>query len=186
MIGEIKPTAAHVGRHERYASGAAYVTRLEKLPLGRVVNDKRVEDHHAIIPTRSQHDLKKMGPDESRIYDLVAKRFLAVFHPDAVYERTRVETTVVEHVFRTSGRVLIEAGWKAVYGEEAQKPRRRGRLRRRPAPAARSSRARTSRRARSSRSARRRSLRGASRRHRSWARWRPPARTSRTPSCARR
>ena len=122
MIGEIKPTAAHVGRHERYAQGAAYVTRLERLPLGRVVNDKRVEDHHAIIPTRSQHDLKKMGPDESRVYDLVAKRFLAVFHPDAVYERTRVETTVAEHVFRTSGRVLIEAGWKAVYGEEAQKP----------------------------------------------------------------
>jgi DNA topoisomerase-3 len=123
MIGEIKPTVAHVGRHERYAQAAAYVNRLEKLPLGRVVNDKRVEDHHAIIPTRSDHDLTKMGPDESRIYDLVAKRFLAVFHPDAVYERTRVETTVAEHAFRTSGRVLVEAGWKAVYGEEAQKPK---------------------------------------------------------------
>ncbi|HSE80278.1 MAG TPA: DNA topoisomerase 3 [Gaiellaceae bacterium] len=122
MIGEIKPTAAHVGQSERYAQAASYVTRLDKLPLGRVVNDKRVEDHHAIIPTRSDHDLTKMGPDESRIYDLVAKRFLAIFHPDAVYERTRVETTVVEHVFRTSGRVLVEAGWKGVYGEEAQKP----------------------------------------------------------------
>ncbi len=50
-------------------------------------------------------------------------RFLAVFHPEAVYERTRVETTVAEHVFRTSGRVLIEAGWKAVYGEEADADR---------------------------------------------------------------
>ncbi len=121
MIGEIKPTAAHVGRHERYGQAASYVTRLEKLPLGRVVNDKRVEDHHAIIPTRSDHDLTKMGPDEARVYDLVSKRFLAVFHPDAVYERTRVETTVAEHVFRTSGRLLVEAGWKAVYGEEARK-----------------------------------------------------------------
>jgi DNA topoisomerase III len=120
MIGEIKPTAAHVGRNERYAKGAAFVTRMEKLPLGRVVNDKRVEDHHAVIPTRSEHDLSKMGPDESRIYDLVAKRFLAIFHPDAVFERTRIETTVAEHVFRTSGRILIEAGWKAVYGEESQ------------------------------------------------------------------
>ncbi|HXV58372.1 MAG TPA: DNA topoisomerase 3, partial [Gaiellaceae bacterium] len=124
MIGEIKPTASLVGRNEAYARAAAYVTRLEKLPLGKVVNDKRVEDHHAIIPTRSEHDLGKMGPDEARIYDLVAKRFLAVFHPDAVYERTRIETTVAEHVFRTSGRVLVEAGWKAVYGEE---PRRDGR-----------------------------------------------------------
>ena len=49
-------------------------TSRPKFPLGRVVNDARVEDHHAIIPTKSEHDLSKMGPDESRIYDLVAKR----------------------------------------------------------------------------------------------------------------
>ena len=119
MIGEIKPTANMVGRNSKYSEAAAYVTRLDKLPLGRVVNDARVEDHHAIIPTKSEHDLSKMGPDESRIYDLVAKRFLAAFHPEAVFERTRVETTVQEHVFRTSGRVLLEAGWKSVYGQEA-------------------------------------------------------------------
>jgi DNA topoisomerase-3 len=60
-----------------------------------------------------------LGPEERKVYDLIARRFLAIFHPDARYERTRVETTVSEHVFRTSGRVLVEAGWKAVYGEEA-------------------------------------------------------------------
>jgi DNA topoisomerase-3 len=119
MIGEIKPTANFVGRNSKYAEAASYVTRLEKLPLGRVINDARVEDHHAIIPTRSEHDLSKMGPDEARIYDLIAKRFLAAFHPEAVFERTRVETTVEEHVFRTSGRVLLEPGWKSVYGHEA-------------------------------------------------------------------
>jgi DNA topoisomerase-3 len=118
MIAEIKPTADFVGRNSKYTEAAKYVTRLEKLPLGRVVNDAKVEDHHAIIPTKSEHDLTKMGPDEARIYDLVAKRFLAAFHPEAVFERTRVETTVEEHVFRTSGRVLLEAGWKSVYGEE--------------------------------------------------------------------
>jgi DNA topoisomerase-3 len=119
LIPEIQPTANLVGRNGAYEKAAAYVTRLEKLPLGRVVNDAKVEDHHAIIPTRAEHDLEKMGADERKIYDLVAKRFLAVFHPDARYERTRIETTVSEHVFRTSGRVLVEAGWKAVYGEEA-------------------------------------------------------------------
>jgi DNA topoisomerase-3 len=119
MIAEIKPTANLVGRNSKYAEAASYVTRLEKLPLGRVVNDARVEDHHAIIPTKAEHDLTKMGPDESRIYDLIARRFLAAFHPEAVFERTRVETTVEEHVFRTSGRVLLEAGWKSVYGAEA-------------------------------------------------------------------
>ncbi|MEO8289382.1 MAG: DNA topoisomerase 3 [Gaiellaceae bacterium] len=119
MIPEIQPTANMVGRNPKYEQAAAYVTRLDKLPLGRVVNDARVEDHHAIIPTKGEHNLSKMGPDEARIYDLVAKRFLAAFHPEAVFERTRVETTVAEHVFRTSGRVLLVAGWKSVYGEEA-------------------------------------------------------------------
>src|SRR5205823_12117483 len=99
---------------------ARYVLSLDRLPLGRVVNDKKVADHHALIPTRSEHDLDRMGSDERKVYDLVAKRFLAIFHPDAVFERTRVETTVVEHIFRTSGRILVEAGWRAVYGEEIQ------------------------------------------------------------------
>src|SRR4051794_23280710 len=124
MVAEIKPTAALVGHNGQYARAAEYVTSLERLPLQRVVNDKKVEDHHALIPTRSEHDLSRMGQDELKVYDLVAKRFLAVFHPEAVYERTRVETTVTEHVFRTSGRRLVEPGWKAVYGEEASDPRR--------------------------------------------------------------
>jgi DNA topoisomerase III len=123
MIAEIKPTAELVGRGPQYRRGAEYVLSLDKLPLGRVVNDKKVQDHHAIIPTRSEHDLGRMGQDELKVYDLVAKRFLAVFHPEAVYERTRVETTVQRHIFRTSGRRLVEPGWKAVYGEEAEQPR---------------------------------------------------------------
>jgi DNA topoisomerase III len=117
LIPEIQPTAALVGKNAEYAKPAKYVTGLEKLPLGRVVSDAKVTDHHAIIPTRSEHDLEKMGDDERKIYDLVARRFLSVFFPDAVFERTRVETTVADHVFRTSGRVLIEAGWRTAYDE---------------------------------------------------------------------
>jgi DNA topoisomerase-3 len=117
MAGEIKPTASTVGRQAEYARAAQYVLGLDVLPLGRVVNDAKVTDHHAIIPTRDQHRVDKMSDDDRRVYDLVARRFLAVFHPDAVFENTRLETTVAEHVFRTRGRVLLEAGWRAVYGE---------------------------------------------------------------------
>jgi DNA topoisomerase-3 len=122
LIEEIRPTAGFVGRNSEYAEAAAYVTRLERLPLERVVNDLKVADHHAIIPTKAEHELARMGEDERRVYDLVAKRFLAIFHPDAVYERTRMETTVESRIFRTSGRVLLEPGFKKVYGEEVQKP----------------------------------------------------------------
>jgi DNA topoisomerase III len=120
LRGDIKPTAELVGRAREYAAAAAYVTGLDVLPLGRVVSDAKVTDHHAIIPTRTQHDLSKMNADDRRVYDLVARRFLAVFHPDAEFENTRVETTVVGHVFRTRGKVLLVPGWRGVYGEGAE------------------------------------------------------------------
>jgi DNA topoisomerase III len=117
MAGEIKPTAELVGKRREYARAAAYVTGLDTLPLGRVVNDAKVTDHHAIIPTRAEHNLDRMSDDDRRVYDMVARRFLAVFHPDAVFENTRLETTVASHVFRTRGRVLVVPGWRGVYGE---------------------------------------------------------------------
>src|ERR671910_1758027 len=119
MGAEIKPIAGHVGEHREYARAAAYVTGLDVLPTGRVINDAKVTDHHAIIPTNSDHKLDKMSDDDRRIYDMVARRFLAVFHPEAVFENTRLETTVAEYVFRTRGRMLLVAGWRGVYGEEA-------------------------------------------------------------------
>jgi DNA topoisomerase-3 len=121
MVAEIKPTAELVGQHADYRKAAEYVTGLDLLPLARVVNDEKVTDHHAIIPTRSEHNLEKMGSDDRRIYDMVARRFLAVFHPEAVFENTRVETTVGEegHVFRTRGKLLLVPGWRGVYDEVA-------------------------------------------------------------------
>src|SRR4051794_32217803 len=119
MVPEIKPTAEQVGRARDYAQAAAYVRGLDVLPLGRVVNDEKVADHHAIIPTNAQHVLERMNEDDRKIYDLVARRFLAVFHPEAVFENTRVETTVAENIFRTRGKVLVVPGWRGVYGELA-------------------------------------------------------------------
>src|ERR1017187_2378231 len=94
MVEEIKPIAELVGAHPEYRKGAEYVTALDVLPLGRVVNDEKVTDHHAIIPTRAEHRLEKMGSDDKRVYDMAVRRFLAVFHPEAVFENTRIETTV--------------------------------------------------------------------------------------------
>jgi DNA topoisomerase III len=130
MVEEMKPTAELVGAQPEYRKAAEYVTALDVLPLGRVVNDEKVTDHHAIIPTRSEHQLDKMGPDDKRVYDMVARRFLAVFHPEAVFENTRVETTVPAsdpekeggHVFRTRGKLLLVPGWRGVYDEVATGP----------------------------------------------------------------
>jgi DNA topoisomerase-3 len=120
MIPEIKPIARLVGERAEYAAGAKYVLGLDVLPLGRVVDDSKVQDHHAIIPTNADsHPVDKMNDDDRRIYDLVVRRFLAVFHPEAVFENTRVETTVATHVFRTRGKLMLVPGWRGVYGETA-------------------------------------------------------------------
>jgi DNA topoisomerase-3 len=124
MITEIKPIARLVGERAEYRQASEYVLGLDVLPLARVINDAKVTDHHAIIPTRAdRHPVEKMNDDDKRVYDLVARRFLAIFHPEAVFENTRVETTVAEHVFRTRGKIMLVPGWRGVYGEMADAER---------------------------------------------------------------
>ncbi len=123
MIGDIKPIAKLVGERSEYREAAKYVQELDVLPLARVVDDAKVTDHHAIIPTRAEsHPVDKMNDDDRRIYDLVTRRFLAIFHPEAVFENTRIETTVADHIFRTRGKVMLVPGWRGVYGEAATGP----------------------------------------------------------------
>ena len=84
----------------------------------RVFDNKKVSDHFAIIPTGTvPHGLTDV---EQKIYDLVVRRFVAVFFPMAEFEETVRTTLVGEHNFRTTGKVLVVAGWRAVWGQEAE------------------------------------------------------------------
>jgi DNA topoisomerase III len=124
LIAGLRSIARHVGAASpEYAAAAAYVASLDVLPLGRVVDDTRVTDHHAIIPTDDQHAIDRLTTDQRRIYDLVARRFLAVFHPEARYEQTVVETEAQTYRFRSRGKVLLDAGWRAVYGAVSETDR---------------------------------------------------------------
>jgi DNA topoisomerase-3 len=118
MVPQLKIVASTLQEISEYREAATYVMRLEQLPLQRVVNDEKVDDHHAIIPTDIPHETTKFTPDESRVFDLIARRFLSVFHPPAKYARTTVVTEVEGESFRTRGKVTLEAGWRAVYGVE--------------------------------------------------------------------
>src|SRR5216117_1252351 len=119
LVPQLKPTAGTLVDIPEYATAAQFVLRLESLPLARVVNDAKVDDHHALIPTDVEHDVSTFSPDERRVFDLIARRFLAVFHPPARYARTTVVTLVEDERFRTRGKVTLEAGWRGVYGVEA-------------------------------------------------------------------
>lgn len=80
----------------------------------RYVDDSKVSDHHAIIPTDIKPDMAKLSDREKKVYDLVVRRFVAAFYPEAVYEDTTVITKVNGETFISKGRVEKERGWKAV------------------------------------------------------------------------
>jgi len=120
MVGEegTKRKPAIEGLPE-YAPHAARI--LEKgwvRPNKRIFDDTKISDHFAIVPTLQAPS--GLSEAEQKIYDLVVRRFLAVFHPAAEYLVTTRITEVEGHHFKTEGKVLVEPGWLAVYGREAQ------------------------------------------------------------------
>ena len=87
-------------------------------PNKRIFNNTKISDHFAIIPTGTPP--KSLNEIEQKLYDLVTRRFLAVFYPAAEYSVTTRITRVEKEAFKTEGKVLVNPGWLAVYGKEAQ------------------------------------------------------------------
>ena len=79
------------------------------------VDDKRVSDHHAIIPTEQFVQLDHMTNEERKIYDMVVRRFLAVLYPPFEYEQVTMEAKAAGESFAASGKVVKNQGWKEVY-----------------------------------------------------------------------
>lgn len=82
-----------------------------------VFDDSKVTDHHAIIPTKIQPN-SNLRKEEKLIYDLIAKRFIAVFYPECKISNTIVEGKAGEIIFKTRGKQILEAGWREVYAKD--------------------------------------------------------------------
>ncbi|EOH6077482.1 DNA topoisomerase III [Burkholderia cenocepacia] len=87
-------------------------------PNKRIFDNSKISDHFAIIPTLQAP--KALSEPEQKLYDLVVKRFLAVFFPAAEFRVTTRITEVAGHHFKTEGKVLVEPGWLQVYGRDAE------------------------------------------------------------------
>ncbi len=115
----VKKTIEALGGSRAYAPFAKAIQKNDWVrPNKRVFDNAKVSDHFAIIPTLQEP--RSLSEAEAKIYDLVVKRFLAIFFPSAEYLVTTRITTVQQHQFKTEGKVLVEPGWLAVYGKEAQ------------------------------------------------------------------
>ncbi|PZX25478.1 DNA TOPOISOMERASE III [Cupriavidus phytorum] len=87
-------------------------------PNKRIFDNSKISDHFAIIPTLQAP--KNLSEPEQKLYDLVVRRFLAVFFPAAEFQVTTRITEVAGHHFKTEGKVLVNPGWLVIYGREAQ------------------------------------------------------------------
>ena len=102
----------HLAPYAQQALDDGYVR-----PSKRIFDNAKVSDHFAIIPTtQAPHGLSEA---EQKLYDLVVRRFMAVFFPSAEYQVTTRISQVVGHSFKTEGKVLVRPGWLAIYGKEA-------------------------------------------------------------------
>lgn len=123
LTSDIVPTikerlkACGVGPYQKLA-GKLVTQPIKESPS--YVNNQKVSDHHAIIPTEQHVQLGHMTAEEKKIYDLVVRRFLSVLYPPYEYEETKVTIEIEKEIFSATGRTVKNLGWKAVYEKEEQ------------------------------------------------------------------
>ncbi len=103
-----------------YRKAAARLAMQEIRADKSFVNDAKVSDHHAIIPTEQYVQLEHMSNEERRIYDLVVRRFLAVLSPACEYEETELTGIIGQESFRAKGSRILKAGWREIYDTDWQ------------------------------------------------------------------
>jgi len=96
-----------------YRELALSLAKSRPLTTWYIVDNNKVSDHHAIIPTDEPADLSYLKPEERNIYDLVVRRFLAVLMPAFEYEETKLTVTAGKECFAEKGKIIREPGWKA-------------------------------------------------------------------------
>ncbi|MDY3250031.1 MAG: DNA topoisomerase III [Candidatus Choladocola sp.] len=120
LTGDIVPTlreridSCGIGPYRVIAAKVKNRTFSGSLPF---VNDGKVSDHHAIIPTEQVPELSHMTVDERRVYDLVVRRFLAVLYPAFEYEETVLTAECAGNLFAAKGKTVLVPGWKEAYGD---------------------------------------------------------------------
>jgi DNA topoisomerase-3 len=111
----VKETLKALGEADAFSTYARQILKQGwARPNKRIFDNAKISDHFAIIPTLQQP--RHLNEAEQKLYDMVVRRFLAVFYPAAEYLQTTRITRVGDHAFKTEGRVLKNPGWLAVYG----------------------------------------------------------------------
>ena len=118
LTDDIVPTLAERLRAVSFGNFSPIAGEIlrEKRPIARAcINNAKVSDHHAIIPTEQKINTLRLSPEEMKIYQLVVRRFLTCFYPDFVYRQLKAELSCEGLSFSATGKSVVDKGWKAVY-----------------------------------------------------------------------
>jgi DNA topoisomerase III len=116
-LGNVKAVLAKFESSELSAHARKALAQGWVRPNKRIFNDTKVTDHHAIIPTGVS--TKNLDDVEVKIFDMVARRFIAIFYPPAQFEITTRTTRVEGEAFKSEGKIIVDPGWLSVYGKQA-------------------------------------------------------------------
>ncbi len=112
MKPKLKPILNKLNTIDKYKSFLGYVLSLDDLPITkRIIDNSKITDHHAIIPTITTINLSSLSQEEKNVYDLIVRRFIAVFYPNYIYNITKIITKIDEHSFITKGTTIIQEGF---------------------------------------------------------------------------
>jgi DNA topoisomerase-3 len=115
MIPKLKGLISRLNASADYAEFSKPLMAAEKLNVTkRIVDNSKISDHHAIIPTDVPVRVERLSEDERKVYDLVARRFLAVFYPYYIYNTTRIVTRSEGENFVSKGMIVTQQGWTAL------------------------------------------------------------------------
>ena len=118
-IKTVIETLGNIGENNNYQQFSSKILKNNWVkPNKRIFDNTKISDHFAIIPTG--HVPKNLSEPEQKLYDLVTRRFMAVFFPAAEFQVTTRTTEVSGHHFKTEGKVITNPGWLTIYGKEAQ------------------------------------------------------------------
>ena len=124
---DIYPKVEGILRNMQYYKRFTEPLLQQPIPKSKAVfDDKKVTDHHAIIPTGVQPS--GITPSENQIYDLIAKRFIAVFYPECKVSNTTVLGKVDKLEFKATGKQILELGWRVIYEEQGARNKEQGQL----------------------------------------------------------
>lgn len=118
-LATVKQTLENIGEHHNYQQFSSQILKNNWVkPNKRIFDNNKISDHFAIIPTGQIP--KNLSEPEQKLYDLVTRRFMAVFYPAAEFLVTTRITEVSGHQFKSEGKVMTNPGWLAIFGKDVQ------------------------------------------------------------------